>query len=211
MSKIKSIIISNFKFFRSHPAIELNGNHLLLYGENGSGKSSIYYGLYTILQAATKLLPDVQKYFTPGNNEFLLNIYADTQHGPENTGAHICIEDMDNRSYKLSFSDTGCMSDPNLLESNRASDFMNYVSLFRFQLFRNSESADLHDVFRMSILPSISKAKSYVGQKICILHTKADLVQHIIVMVRKFWFTNVVLNIATSRLWRITSMKECRI
>lgn len=156
MSKIKSINISNFKFFRSHPAIELNGNHLLLYGENGSGKSSIYYGLYTILQAATKLLPDVQKYFTPGNNEFLLNIYADTQHGPENTGAHICIEDMDNRSYKLSFSETGCMADPNLLESNRASDFMNYVSLFRFQLFRNSESADLHDVFRLSILPSIS-------------------------------------------------------
>lgn len=38
MSKIKRIWLNNFKFFGSSSPIELAGEHLLLYGENGSGK-----------------------------------------------------------------------------------------------------------------------------------------------------------------------------
>ena len=47
MQKIKSIILRNFKFFYGteteyeHNKIELNENNLLLFGENGSGKSSV--------------------------------------------------------------------------------------------------------------------------------------------------------------------------
>lgn len=48
MSKINKLTLSNFKFFGKEETIELNGNHLLLYGENGSGKSSIYWALYTL-------------------------------------------------------------------------------------------------------------------------------------------------------------------
>ena len=135
MSKIASIHINNFKFFRLSAPILLDGKHLLLYGENGSGKSSVYYGLYTLLQSASKQVADVQKYFRPNDRESLLNIYADFSAGPENTDSYLSIEDTDGRVYKLSYSDTDCMADSNLIESNRASDFMNYVSLFRFKLF----------------------------------------------------------------------------
>ncbi|WP_418331837.1 hypothetical protein, partial [Segatella sp.] len=48
MSKIKRIWLNNFKFFGSSSPIELAGEHLLLYGENGSGKSSLCYGLNTL-------------------------------------------------------------------------------------------------------------------------------------------------------------------
>lgn len=169
MSKIKSLLINNFKFFRDSPPLELNGNHLLLYGENGSGKSSLYYALYTLLQAASKQVPDVQKYFTPGTSESLVNIYADDAHGPANTGSFISIEDLSGHIYNLSYANNACMLEVSLLESNRASDFMNYMSLFRFQLFRNSQTADLHDVFRLTILPFLSfpeytfKGKSLKG------------------------------------------------
>ena len=56
MSRIKSIHIHNFKFFDEQKAIELGdtGKHLLLYGENGSGKSSVYWALYTLFECAVK-------------------------------------------------------------------------------------------------------------------------------------------------------------
>ncbi len=47
MERIKSIKINNFKFFTEQPYIEINGKNILLYGENGSGKSSVYWALYT--------------------------------------------------------------------------------------------------------------------------------------------------------------------
>ena len=60
MQKIQSITLRNFKFFygtedeQKQNKIELNQNNLLLYGENGSGKSSIYWALYTFLQSCKK-------------------------------------------------------------------------------------------------------------------------------------------------------------
>lgn len=47
MLKIENIIIKNFKF-HEELKIELNEKSTLIYGENGSGKSSIYLALYSI-------------------------------------------------------------------------------------------------------------------------------------------------------------------
>lgn len=167
MSKIKTLHINNFKFFRNPRPIDLDGKHLLLYGENGSGKSSMYYGLYTLLESASKQIDNTQKYFDPNHSESLVNIYADRDHGAEHTGAYIQLTDTDNRVYRLSYSDTDCIDNPTLLESNRASDFINYVSLFQFQSFRNSEVADLRKTFLRTILPSVSfPSFNYLGNEL---------------------------------------------
>ena len=45
MIKIDKITLNNFKFFideKEHNTFKLNGQNMLVYGENGSGKSSIY-------------------------------------------------------------------------------------------------------------------------------------------------------------------------
>ena len=52
--KIDTIHIENFKFFLKPFDLSPNGKHVLMYGENGSGKSSIYWALYTHLQSSLK-------------------------------------------------------------------------------------------------------------------------------------------------------------
>ncbi len=41
MSRIDTLQIHNFKFFNEQEPIKLDGKHLLLYGENGSGKKRL--------------------------------------------------------------------------------------------------------------------------------------------------------------------------
>lgn len=164
MSKIKSLHINNFKFFRDSLPLELSGNHLLLYGENGSGKSSIYYGLYTLLEAATKPGASVQKYFDAADSQSLVNIFADPPQGADQPDSYIQITDTEDKRYRLSFAELDCVHDTTLLESVRASDFLNYLSLFKFQSFRNSQVANLYSVFLDTILPSVSFSSfQYLG------------------------------------------------
>lgn len=48
MKRINKIHINNLKFFPDFEPIKIEGKNILLYGENGSGKSSIYWALYTL-------------------------------------------------------------------------------------------------------------------------------------------------------------------
>lgn len=166
MSKIKTLHINNFKFFRNSVPVDLNGKHLLLYGENGSGKSSVYYALYTLFEAASKTEESVKKYFDPANPQSLVNIFADIPQGADIPASYIRITDTEEKNYLLSFSELYCTHEPTLLESSRASDFLNYVSLFKFQSFRNSQVANLYGVFIDTILPSLSfPSIQYLGDE----------------------------------------------
>ena len=51
MATITQIEIEGFKAFPKNFKLDLGtGKNLLLYGENGSGKSSLYYALHVLLQ-----------------------------------------------------------------------------------------------------------------------------------------------------------------
>jgi energy-coupling factor transporter ATP-binding protein EcfA2 len=76
MKKIKSIDILNFKVFRHREYFELNGRNLLVYGTNGSGKSSLFWSLYTFFQSSTKPNHEIQKYFDPEDERNLRNIFS---------------------------------------------------------------------------------------------------------------------------------------
>lgn len=162
MSKINDIIISNFKFFSKEETIHLGGKHLLLYGENGSGKSSIFWGLYTLLEASFKSPSETEKYFLPlsKNEESLVNIYAPiipaSGTAKEHSNSYIRIQDDNSNSFELSLLDNNICGDANAQESRKASDFVNYQSIFKFQDFRNSETPDLYHIFIYSILPYVT-------------------------------------------------------
>ena len=162
MSKINTITLSNFKFFGKEKTIEVGGKHLLLYGENGSGKSSIYWALYTLLEASSKNPNEVSKYFKPlsVSSDSLVNIHAvkmsDIATHTEHFDSVIRIVDTNGVEHNLSLIDTTICGDSSAIESRKASDFLDYKSLFKFQNFRNSESSELNSIFIESILPFIS-------------------------------------------------------
>lgn len=68
MKRIKEVHINNFKFFPESEPIKIDGKNILLYGENGSGKSSFYWALYTLLESSQKSDPEqIKKYFNKLN------------------------------------------------------------------------------------------------------------------------------------------------
>lgn len=161
MSKISQITLSNFKFFGKEEIININ-DHLLLYGENGSGKSSLFWGIYTLLEASFKQPIETDKYFQPfgTNDESLVNIYATKKICPitnkEHCDSYIKIKSDNNTEYVLSLLDSTICGNTNVQESRKATDFINYQSIFKFQDFKNSETPDLYDIFNYSVLPYVT-------------------------------------------------------
>lgn len=162
MSKISQITLSNFKFFGKEEVINMDNNHLLLYGENGSGKSSLFWGIYTLLEASFKQSVETDKYFQPfgTNEESLVNIYATKQICPvtnkEHCDSYIKIKSDNNTEYVLSLLDSTICGNTNAQESRKATDFINYQSIFKFQDFKNSETPNLYEVFNYSVLPYVT-------------------------------------------------------
>lgn len=166
MSRIRSIHIHNFKFFDGQDAIDLkqDGKHLLLYGENGSGKSSVYWALYTLFEAALKDTPDIEKYFKHADDheESLINIHAhgvsDLTTRKKHYDSFIKVRTTDNppKDYEVSLLNTNISGDAAATEINQASDFLNYKVLYKFQDFWNGQPIDLAKIFEGYVLPYLS-------------------------------------------------------
>lgn len=166
MSRIKQLHIHNFKFFDEQKPIDLGdiGKHLLLFGENGSGKSSVYWALYTLFECAVKydVETEIKKYFkhSDEHNESLVNIYANKiteADGTEHYNSYIKVTTTDSPSvdYEVSLLNTSISTNKIAVETNQASDFINYKVLFKFQDFWNGESINLAKIFEGYVLPYV--------------------------------------------------------
>lgn len=152
MAKINEITINGFKAFPSMFKLELEGKHLLLYGENGSGKSSIYYALHCLFNSYRK--PDMgKKYFNIDNPQNLIN----KNFVAKNVGdkPHIAVNwyDGSRNPFISIISDNGCQAFDKLAELDTY--FINHQLLFSFFNFTNSKDINLFPVFQREILPYI--------------------------------------------------------
>ena len=166
MSAIKEIRLYNFKAFYGENKIKLSGKNLLLYGENGSGKSSIYWALYTLLQCTTKREEDIEKYFDASKNEHLVNlgylepqVTVDPSDGarlyplPTLLVSYVEVETIDGKVAKID-KDGFTSGDKEYFKGlNRFSDFIAHRLLINFYNFRNSKEINLWEVFVRDIFP----------------------------------------------------------
>jgi len=165
MSRIDTLQIHNFKFFNEQKPIKLDGKHLLLYGENGSGKSSIYWALYTLFEASLKNeREEIEKYFRDQTNhdQSLINIHANCipaeNEIPEHYNSFVSVKTTHDTSlqYEVSLLNTDIIEDTVAKEINYASDFITYKVLYKFQDFWNGAPMNLADIFIGYILPYIN-------------------------------------------------------
>ena len=165
MATITQIEIEGFKAFPKNFKLDLGtGKNLLLYGENGSGKSSLYYALHVLLQSVFKDDKGA-KYFKPGdtngaefviNNEHLINIFRLNEAKDNTYTPYVRITFDDGKIWRL---DNGGLSSENggneseIRMLNKNSAFINHSYISRFHAARNSEEIDLWNVFYKDILP----------------------------------------------------------
>ncbi len=160
--KLHELHISNFKFFPKQdpksPLLKIDGKNLLVYGENGSGKSTIYWSIYTLLESAFKINEfDVEKYFVKGTEFGLVNIHAKA-----NQPAFIKMILKDNAGNPIEYYVDGNvnnivanMGNSAIRESGMASDFINYRVIFRLHNLKHSKENNLFGWFEDEIFPYI--------------------------------------------------------
>ena len=163
MKKINKITIQNFKAFPDLQTFGLNGKNLLVHGNNGSGKSSLYWALYTFLQCSEKDTDEINKYFVPFNDaiedtyQSLRNIYR-----PEDDDSFIKIELQGESPIKLAYDNFLDVQSSDIQEANKASDFINYKLLHNFYNNTHKKHLNVWNVFRRDFYPYLQyRSKSY--------------------------------------------------
>lgn len=159
--RIDSLEIENFKFFKEPFIFNPQCKNILLYGENGSGKSSIYWSLFTIIQSVLKepTLADARKYFDAANTQHLRNRYS-------NVGEHskllMVFRDTDSNASKdcedsLTIANATSPALKDFMQKAfMASDFINYKFLSSLFEKRNSVDNEVFEIFNREIFPILS-------------------------------------------------------
>jgi hypothetical protein len=168
MKKIKEIKIKNFKAFQQEQVFPINGKHVLVYGNNGSGKSSLFWALYTFLQSSLKDSNDeIIKYFKnflegdSNTHQSLKNIFAEVE---DESFIEITINENpgSDRSFKIDINNQPTRpanngNDTLIQELNLASDFINYKLLHNFYNASHKQVINLWSVFEKDIFPFMTK------------------------------------------------------
>lgn len=163
MPAINKIHITGFKAFPGDFELELNGKHLLMFGENGSGKSSIYYALHCLFQSPLKRDAG-KKYFDRNNEQILKNINnynVDSKIWIDFVGRHPFIYLLDKNGYNMTL-----LGGAHPLPADINGCFINHQFIFHFFNFRNSQKINLFPVFIKDILPFCKDERSgyHIGQ-----------------------------------------------
>lgn len=153
-TRLQHIKIRNFKAFRDFE-ISLEGRHLLVFGENGSGKSSLYWALYTFLQSARKPKNSIAKYFDPTHDEKLLNLHEQKEPTPKTGEIALTLRDVAGNDvvFSISHANHGTHEEPAIVKGALASDFITYRFFFGFSDFKNSDDFNIWPLFEKEILP----------------------------------------------------------
>ena len=160
MYRIKNIKLTNFKFFFGEENLKLDKKHTLIYGENGSGKSSIYWALHCFLHSTLKPnAASVQKYFLPisRNDESIKNRYAQDT---EKSGVSITLEHDDFSRYaninaEISDSVVNTQTNSEIKLMTLSSELINYKVIYNMYLATNKSTIKLFSYFEKNLMEFI--------------------------------------------------------
>lgn len=144
--KIHRIEINNYKAFHGKYSVEPKGKNLFVYGENGSGKSSLYYALKDFFQASRE---DIDM-------EELENIFADEA---ERGNGYIKVAfkpDRAGQNQEEAFELSKTVQDPRRVrqigEANNLKSFLTYKKFLGIHYAKKGVQIDLFDLLANSVL-----------------------------------------------------------
>ncbi|NLT45628.1 MAG: AAA family ATPase [Thermotogaceae bacterium] len=136
-ARIYSISLKNFRSFRGETKISLDSNckSILIYGENGSGKSSLYQALNCFLSSGAESPQDIKKFtnIDPSDEESYVKL--EIKEDSEAPKIYEWEESADPFNEQL------------IVEASRTKGFLDYKALLETHfLFRNEERVNIFDL-----------------------------------------------------------------
>jgi len=140
--RITDIEIENYRAFygKHHLCLDKDGKNLMIYGENGCGKSSIYTALQDFLKASVVKVDLEENIFIQPSHKNTALIKVDIKESPESSKTI---------SFKLKIADKEIISADKVLlvDANKVKGFFDYRSLLRTHIGYN----DKVDVFNILV------------------------------------------------------------
>ncbi|HEW97309.1 MAG TPA: hypothetical protein ENF37_01510, partial [Beggiatoa sp.] len=139
--RILSVEIKNFKGFYGTYNIELHQHNLLVYGDNGSGKTSLFMALKLFLEAGVKghAFEKHQNIFIPNDEG-----YVKWHIKPDPSSRPVSYE------WSKKVNETNALS---IMEANKAKGFFDYKGLLEtYFLHRTSPTVNLFNLLVNTLL-----------------------------------------------------------
>jgi hypothetical protein len=146
--RVQSIEITNYKAFLGTHQFKVGGKNLFIYGENGSGKSSLYYALKDFFQASTE---DID--LTEAENAFVL----DADKGKAAVKVTFKPNPLTGKGSKeFLWNDTVIDSrntdDTSIRDGNKLKSFVTYKHLLAIHHLKKGEAINLFDLLVKGVL-----------------------------------------------------------
>lgn len=146
--RIQTIELTNYKAFLGTHKINVEGKNVFIYGENGSGKSSLYYALKDFFQSSSEdiNLNDLENIFVP--NEQRGKTAIKITFNPNNKGEN------QNTSYVFDIhqNDTNLSNDTSIRDGNKLKSFLTYKHLLAIHYLKKDQTINLFDLLVKGVL-----------------------------------------------------------
>lgn len=146
--KIQTIEITNYKAFLGTYTFNVGGKNLFIYGENGSGKSSLYYALKDFFQASIEDidLNKLENVFVPAGQEGKTAIKVTFK--PDNQGR----DRKKSYRFNASTNDSRAIGDTSIRDGNKLKSFLTYKHLLAIHHLKKDETINLFDLLVKGVL-----------------------------------------------------------
>ncbi len=148
--KIQNISIKNYKAFYGEYDFDIASKNLLVYGENGSGKSSLYYALKDFFQSSMETinLNAVENIFVQASEQGQIYIKAI----------------LDNPKLLQELNSSTVPTDTLVRDANRLKSFLTYKHLLGIHYVKVNEDINLFDLLVNGVLKHY-KSESVTGDR----------------------------------------------
>lgn len=146
--RIQKIQLTNYKAFLRTHTLKVGGKNLFIYGENGSGKSSLYYALKDFFQSSVEDidLAELENAFVAATKKGTTAIQVTFK--PNSSGQNRPKSYV----FNSSTNDTRQSADTSIPDGNKLKSFLTYKHLLGIHHLKKDDAINLFDLLVKGVL-----------------------------------------------------------